>query len=255
MKNIFLALMIVVLILSIVPVAVHADEISIDDVVTEEIVTEAVDESVYDVVTEPTEDTDDEIETPSETETPTETPQETPTSGELEEVATLITRMQEAWENGDISLVVTLALDAALFVIIERLKKTGSKNVDVVVEKGRELTKGFNTVVDAANEITNAINGDDGLKHILESETKKLTDSVQDGLAAIQKLDKEKLLQYGAQLTATTNAVKCLAEMLQTVYANSTTIPMPVKNIINEKYVEICKNLNSDNGGDTNAQC
>lgn len=240
MKNIFLALVITALILCAIPFSVHADEVIVDEVVDE-------------VVTEPTEEPTEEIETPTEeTETPTETPQESPTSDELDEAATFITRIQEAWENGDISLVVNLALDAALFVIIALLKKTGNKNVDVVVEKGRELTKGFNTVVDAANEITNAINGEDGLKHILESETKKLTESVQDGLEAIQNLDKEKLLQYGAQLTATTHAVKCMAEMLQQVYANSTTIPMSVKGVINEKYVEICRDLNTENGGDAN---
>lgn len=243
MKNIFLALIIVTIILSLGTIAVHADEVTTEEVVAEEIVTE--------VVTEPTEESVEEIETPTETETPTENPTEAHTTGELGEVATFIDRIEEAWENGDINLVISIAIEAAMFVFMVILKKSGNKNADLIADKSREITKGFNTVVDAANEITDAINGDDGLKNILKGETKELTEAVQEGLKALQELDKEKLIEYGNQLTACVASVKCLAEMLQHVYANSTTIPMSVKGVINEKYVEICRNL--DNGGDTNA--
>ena len=52
---------------------------------------------------------------------------------------------------------------------------------------------------------------------------------------------------YGKELASTMAAVKLLADMLQTTYANSTTIPMSTKNIIGQKYVEICDLMKKEN--------
>lgn len=183
---------------------------------------------------------------------PTETPVEPSTINEEGEVVDIIDRIVEAWENGDITLVINLAIDAAVIIFVALVKKTGNKNALEIATKSREMTAGFNNVVDAANDIIKSIDGEGGLKSLLGEETENLKKAVQEGMQALQELDKEKLLQYGAQLKSCMATQKLLAEMLQTVYANSTTIPMPVKNVINEKYVEILHELKGESG-DNNA--
>jgi hypothetical protein len=220
MKNIFLALLIVTLVLSVFPLAAHAEELP--ETTLEEVTT----------VTEP-------VETPTE-ETPTETPTEPPTSHEDEEVASLLDRLYEAWEKGEIATVISLAFDAALLIFVAILKKSGGKNkVEMVtaLKNTKDTTvKSVNDLITAANDVVNAVEGDGGMKSIING----FKDDVNRQIEEIKQIDKDKLDGYGKELESTMAAVKLLAEMLQTTYANSTTIPMSTKNIIGQKYVEIC---------------
>lgn len=221
MKNIFLALIIVTLVLSVLPLATHAEELpetTLEDVTT-------------DPVTEP-------VETP--TETPTDNPTEAPTSHEEDTEVSLLTRIQEAWEKGEISTVISLAFDAALLIFVSILKKSGGKNkVEMVtaLKNTKDTTvKSVNDLIAAANDVVKAVEGDGGMKSIING----FKDDVNRQIEEIKQIDKDKLEGYGKELESTMAAVKLLAEMLQTTYANSTTIPMSTKNIIGQKYVEIC---------------
>lgn len=220
MKNIFLALIIVTLVLSVFPLAIHAEELP--ETTLEEVTT----------VTEP-------VETPTE-ETPTETPTEAPTSPEEDTVASLLTRMQEAWEKGEITTVISLAFDAALLIFVAILKKSGGKNkVEMVtaLKNTKDTTvKSVNDLITAANDVVKAVEGEGGVIGIING----FKDDVNRQIEEIKQIDKDKLEGYGKELESTMAAVKLLAEMLQTTYANSTTIPMSTKNIIGQKYVEIC---------------
>jgi hypothetical protein len=226
MKNIFLALLIVTLVLSVFPLAAHAEELP--ETTLEEVTTETVTEPV----TEP-------VETPTE-ETPTETPTEPHTSHEDEEVASLLDRLYEAWEKGEIATVISLAFDAALLIFVAILKKSGGKNkVEMVtaLKNTKDTTvKSVNDLITAANDVVKAVEGDGGMKSIING----FKDDVNRQIEEIKQIDKDKLDGYGKELESTMAAVKLLAEMLQTTYANSTTIPMSTKNIIGQKYVEIC---------------
>lgn len=220
MKNIFLALIIVTLVLSVFPLAIHAEELP--ETTLEEVTT----------VTEP-------VETPTE-ETPTETPTEAPTSPEEDTVASFIARIQEAWEKGEITTVISLAFDAALLIFVAILKKSGGKNkVEMVtaLKNTKDTTvKSVNDLITAANDVVKAVEGDGGVIGIING----FKDDVNRQIEEIKQIDKDKLEGYGKELESTMAAVKLLAEMLQTTYANSTTIPMSTKNIIGQKYVEIC---------------
>lgn len=220
MKNIFLALIIVTLVLSVFPLATHAEELP--ETTLEEVTT----------VTEP-------VETPTE-ETPTETPTEGPTSPEEDTVASFLTRMQEAWEKGEITSIASLAFDAVLLVFVAILKKSGGKNkVEMVtaLKNTKDTTvKSVNDLINAANDVVNAVEGEGGVIGIING----FKDDVNRQIEEIKQIDKDKLDGYGKELASTMAAVKLLAEMLQTTYANSTTIPMSTKNIIGQKYVEIC---------------
>ena len=214
MKNLFLVLIIITVILSVFPAVAHADEIVPEEVVT----------------------------TPEETpvETPTETPQEPPTSDEVQEVASLVDRIQEAWEKGEIKTVVSLAFDVAILIVAFFLKKaTGKSKTEVVtaLQNSKDKTVcAVNDLITAANDVVNAVEGEGGIKGMLD----EFKANIEKQVADIASLDKEKLENYGKQLANCMATQKLVAEMLQQVYANSTTIPMSTKNIVGQKYVEIC---------------
>jgi hypothetical protein len=215
MKNIFLVLIILTVILTAFPTAAHAEEIIPVEGVVEEITTQSE-------------------------ETPYDTTQEPPTSQEDAEVVSLLDRIVEAWENGEIANVISLAFDAALLIFVAILKKSGGKNkIEMVaaVKNTKDTTvTAVNDLISAANDVVNAVEGDGGVISIINGFKEDVTSQIEE----IKKIDKEKLEGYGKELKSTMAAVKLLSEMLQTVYANSTTISMPTKNMVAEKYVEIC---------------
>lgn len=211
MKNLFLVLIIVTVILSVFPAVAHADEIVPEEVVT----------------------------TPEET--PSETPQEPPTSDEVQEVASLVDRIKEAWEKGEIKTVISLAFDVAILIVAFFLKKATGKSKTAMVDAlkdTKDVTVGsVNNLIDAANNVIKAVEGEGGIKGMLDD----FKANIEKQVADIASLDKEKLENYGKQLANCMATQKLVAEMLQQVYANSTTIPMSTKNIVGQKYVEICE--------------
>lgn len=217
MKNLFLVLIIITVILSVVPLAAHAEEVTVEETTA--------------------------VETPVETpeETPTETPQEPPTSDEVQEVASLVDRIQEAWEKGEIKTVVSLAFDVAILIVAFFLKKATGKSKTAMVDAlkdTKDVTVGsVNNLIDAANNVIKAVDGEGGIKGMLDD----FKANIEKQVADIASLDKEKLENYGKQLANCMATQKLVAEMLQQVYANSTTIPMSTKNIVGQKYVEICE--------------
>ena len=221
MKKIIVAIIIVIAIVSLIPVTSYADEVTLPE---ENILQEATETINKDVTKEE----------------PTETPTEAPTSQEDAEVVSLLDRIVEAWENGEITNVISLAFDAALLIFVAILKKSGGKNkIEMVaaVKNTKDTTvTAVNDLISAANDVVKAVEGDGGVIGIING----FKEDVNHQIEEIKKIDKEKLEGYGKELESTMAAVKLLSEMLQTVYANSTTIPMSTKNIIGQKYVEIC---------------
>ncbi len=251
MKNIFLALVIVTIILSVFPLATHADQVTTTEetaavATTPEEITEATEP-----ITEPVDKPDEEP-----TEAPTESPTDSTASPDDTPDITLLDRIAESWEKGEISTVIGLALDFAIIIFVYIAKKASKKSTlevtGIFAENGaytngqKTTVKAVNNLIDAANDVVNAVEGDGGLKGIVE----KFQKGIEAEVAKIKKLDKEKLEEYGKQLGDTMAAVKLLSEMLQTVYANSTTIPMPVKNMIGQKYVEICDLMKHEENAD-----
>lgn len=260
MKNIFLVFIILTIIFAIFPFATYADEVTtpeetsvvettedttpVEDVTEMETTTPEEIADVTEPITEPEDKPAEDV-----TETPTEAPTEPPTSPDDGDAVTFINRIVEAWEKGEIGTVITLALNAATIIFISFLKKSGGKNnlaMIAAVKNSNDATVGaVNKLIDAANNVVNAVEGKDGVKGLIE----QFKADVEKQVDNIAKLDKEKLEQYGKQLADCMATQKLLAEMLQTVYANSTTISMPTKNMIAEKYLEICHKLEGENNG------
>lgn len=215
MKNIFLVLIVLTFIFTVFPTAAHADEIIPVEGVVEEITTQAE-------------------------EPPSDTNKEPPTSQEDAEVVSLLDRIVEAWEKGEIATVISLAFDAAVLIFVAIIKKSGGKNkIEMVaaVKNTKDTTvTAVNDLISAANGVVKAVEGDGGIIGIING----FKEDVNSQIEEIKKIDKEKLEGYGKKLESTMAAVKLLSEMLQTVYANSTTISMPTKNMVAEKHVEIC---------------
>lgn len=213
MKNIFLVLIVLTFIFTVFPIATHADEIVPGEVVT-----------------------------PPE-ETTTQTHQEPPTSQEDAEEVSLLTRMQEAWGKGEITDLINIALKIAILIVLgifdKKIKKANLKTIGELASGNKTTVGALNTVADAANDVTKLLGG---FGKAFEKFQTEMAVQVEN----IANLDKEKLEQHGKKLKSTMAAVKLLSEMLQTVYANSTTIPMSTKNIIGQKYVEICDLMNKE---------
>ena len=244
MKNILLVFVIVTIILAIFPFATYAEEITPPE---ETLFVETTAEGVEETTT--TEEIIDATEPPTETEDkPLEdvtdstiyATTEPPTTNDEETVNTFINRITEAWENREISTIINIAFDAALFVLCVILKKSGGKNkVEMVaaLQNSKDKTVGaVNELIEAANDVVDAVEGEGGVKGILED----FKTAVDAQIEAIKNLDKQNLEEYGKDLAKSMSAIKLLAEMMQTTYANSTTISMPTKNMITQKYVEIC---------------
>lgn len=231
MKNIFLVLVIVTVILTMLPYAVHADEAIVEDIASEVVVEE---NATHDAEATTVQIAEDPVEDIADTTT------EALTSPKDAEAASLLDRIVEAWENGEITNVISLAFDAALLIFVAILKKSGGKNkIEMVaaVKNTKDTTvTAVNDLISAANDVVKAVEGDGGVIGIINGFKEDVTSQIEE----IKKIDKEKLEGYGKELKSTMAAVKLLSEMLQTVYANSTTISMPTKNMVAEKYVEIC---------------
>ena len=249
MKKIFLSIVIFAMLFSVLPVAIHADETTdvettIEDVTTAEPVEEVTTETITEepIIEDATADTHTE-------------PTETPTEGDEVSVVSFIDRIIEAWENGDINLVVSLAFDVAIIVFAYLAKKASKKNTVEVASifgengaytlKQNKTVEAINLLVDAANDATKAVESE---KEIVNA----FKDTIMGVVNELKEIDLEKLENYGTQLESTRACIKLLAEMLQTTYANSTTISQPTKNIINQKYVDICNMLKVESG-DKNA--
>jgi hypothetical protein len=234
MKNIFLVFIVLTIILAIFPSTTYADEVTTPEETSVVETTEEITD-VTDPITEPEDKPVEDV-----TEAPTETHTEAPKSPDDGEAVSLLTRIQEAWEKGEITNVISLAFDAALIIFVSILKKSGGKNkVEMVaaLKNTKDTTvKSVNDLIEAANNVVKAVEGEGGMKSIING----FKNDVNRQIEEIKEIDKDKLEGYGKELESTMAAVKLLADMLQTTYANSTTIPMSTKNIIGQKYVEIC---------------
>lgn len=246
MKKLFLVFIIVTIVFAVFPVAIHADEVTIEETTPFVDVSEMETTTPITDVTEPITESEGK---PVEdiTDTPTETPKEAHTSPVDADAASLLARIQEALEKGEISTVINLAFDIVMIIVLAILKKSGGKNkVEMVtaLKNSKDTTVGaVNDLIVAANDVINAVEGEGGIKTIIED----FKQSTQAQIDEIKAQDKEKLEGYGVELANTMASVKLLAEMLQTVYANSTTIPQSTKNMIGDKYLEICHKLNGGN--------
>ena len=249
MKNLFLVFVVVILVLALV-VSASADAPVADEVEQTTETTSVTTEETEDVVTEQEPVTTEEAPVIE----PTEEEITQPTTEEDNELLKqLLARLIEAWENGELSLVISLAFDVAIIIFAYLAKRASKKSTmdiaNIFSEEGsysikqNKTIKAINDLIASANEATAAVAGE---KAIVE----KFQEKVEQEIDAIKQLDKEKLAEYGVQLESCMASVKLMAEMLQIVYSNSSTISMPVKNMISEKYVDICQAMKTNGGGE-----
>lgn len=174
--------------------------------------------------------------------------QEPTTEDEEPTAATLQDRLAEAWEKGDISAVLTIAFDVAIIILAlvakNASKKSAADVVSIFSEDGtytkeqKVSVQAINALIDATNMVTGAF----------ETFAKEMLDKME----SLDGMEKEKLQAQQEQINACCKSVKCIGEMLNTTYSNSTTIPLPVKNLVAQKYIELCNTIGEADkaGGD-----
>ena len=181
------------------------------------------------------------IENEVDTETATET--ETPAEGGN----TLLTRLQEAWNNGDIMDIAVIAwgVVCSLFMfVLKNADKVNSldiradvnRNAKSTTEKMNELVTAHNTVTDTLKEIGDAF--------------KSLRKETNEAIDAVKLSDDKQIQDLSAKIDACGNAVIAFASMMQTIYSNSKTIPQSTKDIVNEDYIKVIHAFKSTEGKD-----
>lgn len=156
------------------------------------------------------------------------------TSGEKEPSATFIERLQESWESGDITTAVTLLYNIVCTVFLFILKASSNANTVSVKKKVDELT---DTAVQKVNEVVNGYN----ITSQDISSVKKSMIEFQLKFDELAKNENDSVKEMQEQIDTCNQSAAALASMLQTIYSNSTTIPQSVKDIINQKYLEVIK--------------
>ena len=129
--------------------------------------------------------------------------------------------------GGDWWAIIILALVAK-----NASKKSASDVVSIFAEDGT-YTKEQKVSVQAINSLIDATNMVMGAFETFAKEMREKMENL-DGM------EKEKLQAQQEQINACCKSVKCIGEMLNTTYSNSATIPLPVKNLVAQKYIELC---------------
>lgn len=210
---------------------------------------------------ETTEET--EAETLPET-TPEETPEETPetyidTTPEtipeennpvappeiVEEAVTLWTRLQEAWENGDIQDVFVILWGAACTIVMFLLKHAGnvtSLKISADLKKSNgETTEKINELIGVQNTLEAKQTELAGIIEKANELIAKISPEIGDKIADVKIADAKNIDALQTQLSACSEAMIQLAQMMQIVHANNRNIPQPTKDMVNACYVKAVK--------------
>ena len=223
-----------IVILSMSAVTAFAEE---TETTFEETTTEAVEENIEEADSVVAEG----IETDADAETsPTE---ETPT----EEVNTLVTRLQEAWDNGDIMDIVVIVwgvVCGAFMLMLNNADKVSTIAIRADLKNtSKSTTDKMNELVSAQNDVTKELK-------VLGDAFVKLRKDTNDAINSVKLSDDEQIQALSAKINACGDAVIAFASMMQTIYSNSKTIPQSTKDIINEDYIKVIHAFKSTEGKD-----
>ena len=219
-------------ILSMTAVTAFAEETDTAFEDTTETITEATEEP--DSTASEDVETDVGVETAPTTEAPTE------------ETNTLVSRLQEAWENGDIMdiVVIVWGVVCAVFMLV-------LKNADKVstIAIRADLKNTSKSTADKVNELISANNDvTEKVKNLMQ-EFEKFNLSTKTSIDAVKLSDDKQIQDLSAKINACGDAIIAFASMMQVVYSNSKTIPQSTKDIVNEDYLKVLHSFNSAQEG------
>lgn len=219
MKKLFLTITFIALLLSCFSLSVFSEGETELGITTEAVETAPIEEPAA----APAEDADPPVvaETPDAgADTHTEPP-------------TLLSRIEEAWEEGSIEKLVFIAAEIALTILV--LISRASTNANY---KALKLETGKNKL--ATDEKTNELIDATNSAKIASESAEKNVGAIIELFNDQKKIDTEKSIAIEKKVDDCLLAVSEFAKMLQTAYSGS-KMPQPVKDMINTSYVKIEK--------------
>lgn len=150
--------------------------------------------------------------------------------------ATLWSRLNEAWKSGDIILVIVLACLLLIGAGLVILKSFIGKKIASAKNSSDEYGK---NTIDKINELVTAYNSFDNQVNAVKEQFKEALDKVQSVEVSNLKVEgdvRATLANYGRVLGE-------IAQLFQTIYANSNTLSQASKDLVTAKTLEIAKTL------------
>jgi hypothetical protein len=157
-----------------------------------------------------------------------------------ETAPTLASRILEAWENGDIKDAAVIAWGVISTIFMFILKNAGSVNA---IATRTEIKKNNDVTTNKMNEVVGGLNSvDESLQAIAEAITKEYAD-LKVELEGMKLTDDAMIKSLTTRVECCAAAVASFASMMQAIYSNSKTIPQPIKDIVNTRYLEVVHSL------------
>ena len=163
----------------------------------------------------------------------------------VEEAVTLWTRLQEAWENGDIQDVFVILWGAACTIVMFLLKHAGnvtSLKISADLKKSNgETTEKINELIGVQNTLEAKQTELAGIIEKANELIAKISPEIGNKIADVKIADAKNIDALQTQLSACSEAMIQLAQMMQIVHANNRNIPQPTKDMVNACYVKAVK--------------
>ena len=151
------------------------------------------------------------------------------------------------WESGYLKDIVSFGIDVAMFIILVIIKKANKNGLkDIAVNQKQEST----AIVEKVNEVVTATNGLTSGTETHKAAVDSYATNTSSTIERIELRNKEKIDSIEAKIDTCVEAMQSFAAMMQTTYASSSTIPQQTKNIINQRYVEVCSAFKKIKNGD-----
>lgn len=149
---------------------------------------------------------------------------------------TLLSRLQEAWENGTVVDAAVILWGAINTIALLIANHSGKVSSDKLKNTMRINTKTSN---DKTDELVNATNTMETSITGLSQNVERILPQLQQELQSAQAFDAKQIELLRQSADRCVAAVGVFAEMMQTIYSGSKTLPQPTKNLVNEKYLKI----------------
>lgn len=158
--------------------------------------------------------------------------QETVTDGEQ----TFFSRLTEAWESGDVmdAAVIVWGIVNTLFMLV--LKKQSTKDSKLVRSDVKSNTAATNQ---KTNELISSVNAADETVKALSQRIEQFLPEFQKALQEARVTDAQSIQLLEQKVAQCIMAIVTFAEMMQTVYSGSSTLPRPTKDLVNSKYLKV----------------
>lgn len=201
-------------------------------------------DTTYEDTTETIADTTEEAESTASEDVETDVGVETaPTSKEpTEQANTLVSRLQEAWESGDIMDIVVIVwgvVCAVFMLVLKNADKVSTIAIRADLKNtSKSTTEKMNELVSAQNDVTENLKA---LGYAFE----KLYQDTNASIDAVKLSDDKQIQDLTAKINACGDAIIAFASMMQVVYSNSKTIPQSTKDIVNEDFLKVVHSFKS----------